>query len=425
MDDGAGRSQNQIGRSLRVLLDTEYVQAQNGDMPTAKNTSTVNGRGRFADAAYVGRFMLLASSAYLCFNFGLWAQTSESQTPDANQSWTTTRESQSDNVNPTRTVESHSRSGNRTLDKQSLQRRGPDGNFEPYQDIEKESVQVNPSTVRTTMRTFGRDSSGAKTLLQITEEESQSLPGGDSRSVRVTSNPDVNGKLQLAQREIAETKKISRDVEETRTTVMQPSINGGLAPVTQIEERQQRNGNTTEFKKTTQVPDGAGKWQVSEVRQGTIKEEGKNRSTDERVSRTDAEGKLGEISRTVSKESESASGEKHNTVETYSADVPGSARDGSLHLVQRVTTAQPASSTGPQTTVQQVEQPNPGDPSAGLRVTTLTTDTVRSGPSGAQAVRTVQVRDASGSLGVVSVDTAKSDNVHAIQVQMAPSDKPK
>jgi hypothetical protein len=421
-------SQNQTPRSTscllapRVLLDSEYVQAQNENMPTAKNTCKLKDRGRSADAACVGRFMLLASGAYLCFSLGVWAQTSES---DANQSWTITRESQSDNVNPTRTLESHSQSGNRTLDKQSLQRRGPDGNFEPYQDIEKESVQVNPSTVRTTIRTFGRDGSGAKTLLQITEEENQSLPGGDSRSVRVTSNPDINGNLQLAQREIAETKKISRDVEETRTTVMLPSINGGLAPVTQIEERQQRNGNNMEFKKTTRVPDGGGNWQVSEVRQGTIKEEGKNRSTDERVSRTDSEGKLGEISRTVSKESESASGEKRNTVETYSTDVPGSARDGSLHLVQRVTTAQPASSTGQQTTVQQMEQLNPGDPGAGLRVTTLSTDTVRSGPSGAQAVRTVQVRDANGSLGVVSVDTAKSDNVHAIQVQMAPSDKPK
>jgi hypothetical protein len=419
-------TEHQTRCSARVLpLDTEYLQAQNGNMPATENCSELNERGPSADAACLGRFMLLASSAYLCFCLGLWAQTSESQPPDAKQSWTATRESQSDNVNPTRTVESHSQIGNRTLDKQSLQRRGPDGNFEPYQDIEKESVQVNPSTVRTTIRTFGRDGSGAKTLLQVTEEETQSLPSGDSRSVRATSNPDINGKLQLAQREIAETKKISRDAEETRTTVMQPSINGGLAPVTQIEERQQRNGNNTEFKKTTLVPDGGGNWQVSEVRQGTIKEEGKSRSTDERVSRPDPEGKLGEVSRTVSKEAETASGEKHNLVETYSTDLPGSARDGSLHLVQRVTTTQPASSTGQQTTVQQLEQPNPGDPGAGLRVTALTTDTVRSGPSGAQATRTVQVRDASGSLGVVSVDTAKSDNVHAIQVQIAPSDKPK
>jgi hypothetical protein len=140
------------------------------------------------------------------------------------------------------------------------------------------------------------------------------------------------------------------------------------------------------------------------------------------------EGKLGEVSRTVSKESESASGERDNTVETYSVDVPGSAPDGSLHLVERATTVQRTSSTGQQTTEQQVEQLNPGDPGSGLRVTTLTTDTVRPGPSGAQATRTIQARDANGSygsLGVVSVDTTKSDNSHAIQVQIAPSEKPK
>jgi hypothetical protein len=384
-----------------------------------------NERSRAAGAKYLAMSMVV-TSACLCLNLGLWAQTPDSQAPpDTNQSWTTTTESQRDDVNPTRSTESHTKNGNRTLDKQSLERRGLDGRFEPYQDIEKESVQVNASTVRTTIRTFGRDGSGAKTLLQVTEEEQQTLPGGNSKTVRATSNPDGNGNLQLVQREIAETKKISRDVDETKTTVMQPSINGGMAPVTQIEERQQHNGNNTEFTKTTLVPDGAGKWQVSEVRQGTTKEEGKNRSTEERVSRPDSEGKLGEVSRTVSKESEGASGEKRNTVETYSTDMTGSAQDGNLHLVQRVTTAQRASSGGQQSTVQQVEQPNPGDPGAGLRVTTLATDNVRTGPSGAQATRTIQVRDASGSLGVVSVDTAKSDNVHAIQVQIAPSDKPK
>jgi hypothetical protein len=370
-----------------------------------------------------GRFISLALTAQLCFSLALWAQAPDSQ--DTNQSWSTTTESQTENVNPTRTTESHSKNGNRTVDKQSLERRGLDGKFEPYQDIETESVKVNASTVRTTIRTFGRDGSGNKTLLQVTEEEKQTLPGGGSKLARATSNPDSNGTLQLAQREISETKKISKDVEETKTTVMQPSINGGLAPVTQIEQRQQRNGDNTEFKKTTMVPDGAGKWQVSELRQGTIKEEGKNRSTEERVSRPDSEGKLGEVSRTVSKESESASGEKRNTVESYSADVTGSAPDGNLHLVQRVTTSQRASTSGQQNTVQQVEQPNPGDPGAGLRVTTVTTDAVRSGPSGAQATRTIQVRDANGSLGVVSVDTAKSDNVHAVQVQIAPPDKAK
>lgn len=38
------------------------------------------------------------------------------------------------------------------------------------------------------------------------------------------------------------------------------------------------------------------------------------------------------------------------------------------------------------------------------------------------ATRTVQVRDANGGFGVVSVDTTKSDNIHAIQVQIGPSE---
>jgi len=336
-----------------------------------------------------------------------------------------TTESQSDNVNPTRITESHSQSGNRTVDKQSVQRRGSDGHFEPFQDIEKESVQVDAATVRTVTRTFGW-ANGVRTLVQVTEEESQGLPGGDSKVVRATSNLDLNGNLQLVQREIEEAKKTDKDVEETKTTVMRPSVNGGMAPALQVQERRNRGANdTVESKKTTLLPDSSGHWQVSEIRQVTTRQEGQYRSSEERVSRLDSEGKLGEVSRSVSKESESASGEKRNTLETYSVDVPGSSRDGSAHLIERTTTTQRASSSGQQITEQQVELSNPGDPSAGLRITTLTTDTVRPSASGAQATRTVQVRDSNGGFGIVSVDTTKSDNVHAIQVQIAPSQKPK
>ena len=89
------------------------------------------------------QLVLLAITAYLCSGLALWAQASDSQTDEANKSWTATTESQSDNVNPTRTIESHTQSDNRTLDKQSVQRRGSEGHFEPYQDIEKETVQVD------------------------------------------------------------------------------------------------------------------------------------------------------------------------------------------------------------------------------------------------------------------------------------------
>jgi hypothetical protein len=372
------------------------------------------------------RLMLFVIGVYLSLFAGvaISAQTSDSQSDATSKSWTSTADLQSGSANPTRTVESHTQSGNRTVDSQSIQRRGADGDFEPYQDIEKTTVRVDSTTVRTTTRTFGRDADGAKTLVQVTEEERHTRAGGDSSLVRSTSNPDANGNLQLVQREIGETKKIGKDVEETKTTVMLPGADGALAPAMMVQERRQQGANdTSASQKTTLLPDLNGNWQVSEVKQATTKQDGKNTTTEERVSRPDAEGKLSEISRSVSKESESSGG-KSSTVENYSVDVPGAARDGSLHLVERSTTTQTTSATGQQDTARKVEQPDPGDPDGGLRVTTLTTDSVRAGASGAQATQTIQMRDANGRLDVVSVDTSKSDDVHAVQVQIAPSGKP-
>jgi hypothetical protein len=125
----------------------------------------------------------------------------------------------------------------------------------------------------------------------------------------------------------------------------------------------------------------------------------------------------------VSSESESASGEKRATVNKYSVDAPGLTRDGGLHLVERATTVQNSTPTGQQNTRKQVERPTPGVPGSGLQVTTLTVDTVRHDSSGTKATRTIESLGSNGSLGIVSVDTSKSDKVQAIQI--APSEKPK
>jgi hypothetical protein len=390
------------------------------NITNVKHTSQVqlNEQRRSAVRGDASRFIILAASVFVFFSAAILAQTPVSPPADANQSWTVTREFHTENALPTRTVESHVQEDNRSVDKQSVERFGFDGHFEPYQDNETESVQVNSTTVRTITRTFVRDGAGARALLQTTEEERRTLPSGESRTERVVSAPDSDGRLLPTRREISQTKKITPDVEETKTTVMLPSITGGLAPTIQIEERQQRTGNNAEFKKTVQWLDaGTREWQVSEVQQRSIREQGNSRTTEERVSRPDYEGKLSDFSRSVSTESESPSGERHDTVENYSVEMLGAPRDGSLHLVRRVTSTE----TGPssqQTAVQKVEEPNPGDPSAGLRVTALISDKVSSGPSGAHATRTVRVRNGGGEFEVMSVDTAKSDNIHAIQMQI-------
>jgi len=372
--------------------------------------------------------LILFSLSVILLHFAcpsLYAQTSTDQPSDTNQSWTATTESQTADANPTRTTESHKQSGNRTVDSQHVERRGPDGRYERYFDIEKETVQVSPTTTKTITRSFGRDADGQKLLTQVTEEERQSLPGGSEKVVRVTSNADLDGRLQIVQREVADTKKISPDVQETKTMVFSSDGSGGLAPSMQVKERQKTGSDhTVSIQKSTLLLDGAGNWQVNEVKESTVKENGNERTVDESVSKLDPDGKLVVVSSTQGKESQPTAGEKKSTIETYSTDAPGSTRDGKLHLSQRVTTVNRSGSGGGKQTEQKVEQINPGDPNAGLHVSIQTLDNAQPGPSGTRETRTIQVRDAAGSFDVVSVDTTKSDKSHSVTVDISPQEKP-
>ena len=379
-----------------------------------------------ADVAFhLSYVLILTIGAFCCFGPSLSAQVSGSQTAEElpNQ-WQSTTDLKSDDLPeriPVRIIESHSQNGDRTLDKRSVEIRGTDGHFETYQDIERETLTVDAATVRITIRTFARDVNGRKAIVQVTEEDKQILPGEDSKIVRLTYNPDVNERLQLVQREIVETKRIGTDREETNTTVMLASPNGGLAPAFKTNELRKRAANgALETEKTTWLPDVNGKWQLSEIRQNIPTQEAKDHQIEERVFRPDAEGKLGQISRVVSHESESSSGEERSVVETYSIDVPGTTRDGKLHLVERKTSTGSSSSASEQ----KIEQINPGDPDAGLRVTVLVDGKIVPGVSGEQSTVTIRARDSNGNFGIVSVDTTKADRIPTIQVQQTPAEKP-
>ncbi len=380
---------------------------------------------RSIGALRLGQVLMIAG---LCFcTARLLAQTSDFKTTDQrNNSWTATTDLKASNVNPTHISEGHSQNGNRTLDKQSVQILGSGGEYKPYQDIEKETLQVDAATVRTTTRAFARDSDGRKTLVQVIEEEKRTLFNEDSKIVRITSNPDLSGRLEIAQREIVETRMTGVGTEEMDTTVMLPSVNG-LVPALKSHELRKRGANSTvESLKTTLLADGAGNFEVVETRQSSTRQEANERSTEERICRLDAYGKLVEVSRVISKESGSTSGEKRSTVEIYSVDVAGRTSDGNLHLAERATTTEHSNTaTGEQITQKQVEQSNPGDPDSGLRLTTAINDTVRPGPSGSLVTRTIRTRDGSGNLGVVSVQTTNSDRVSTIQIQQTPSEQPR
>jgi len=369
--------------------------------------------------------VLVVIGAY-CFCPSVFAQTPDSRTAgEPNQPRTATTDVKGNNLNPARIIESYSQNGNQEVDKRSVQIRSVNGYLEPYQDIERETLQVDATTVRTISRTFVRDVNGRKTLVQVTEEERHTLLDGGSNAVRITSNADLNGTLQPVRREIVDTKSIGTDMEETNTTVMLPSIYGGFAPAMKTHELQMPGANgTIESQKTMLLLDGAGNWQAREIRQSAITQGVNNRITEEHVFRRDAEGKLSEFSHVVSKESESASGETRNTVEIYSLDTPGTTPDGSLHLVERSTSTHRTSATGEQITEKQVDQVNPGDPGSGLRVSVLVDGRMVPGPSGEQSTVTIRERDSNGNFGIVVVETTKSDRIPTIQVQQTPAEKP-
>lgn len=383
------------------------------------------------DALTLGWLLLLMVGGFCFCALSSVAQTFDPTAVDQpKESWTVTTESKSDDLLPTRIpvriVEAHKQNGEQSLDTRSVEIRGTDGHFEPYQDIERETLQLDATTVRTVTRTLSQDVNGNKVLVQVTEEEKHILPGGDSKIVRVTYNPDVNGKLQPAQREIAETKKIAEDLEEANRTVMLSSINGNLAPAFKTHETRRRvASDTLETETNTWLPDADGQWQLSELRKNVTTKEEDRRKIEETVFRPDAEGKLIQISRVLSHESESASGEKRNSVESYSIDVLGTTRDGSLHLIERKTSISRSSSTGEQSTEQQVEQINPGDPGAGLRVSVLVNGKMVPASSGEQSSVTIRARDSNDSFDVVSVDTSKSDRATKIQIHPVPSEQSK
>jgi hypothetical protein len=368
--------------------------------------------------------LLLQAMIFVVLYLGsaICAGAQEAQPNNTNESWTAATQTSEGNTNPSRTMESHTKSGDRSVDKQRVEVAGPNGGYQPYSETEKETVQVNATTTRTVERSYKWDVNGQKYLVQVTEEEARSSASGDAQVVRTTSSSDADGNLQVTQREVADTRKTSPNAQETKTTLYILDGNGHLTPFLQTEELRKRSDDHTVEVKTTKLgQDSEGIWKVGEVRESTIQEDGKNRTSEERVSRSDLNGRVSEVSRTVGKETETAAGEKSNTVETYSADIPGLAPDGSLHLNWRVTTVQKKDSGG-ETTEQQVEQPKAGDANASLQVGTKTKYIVQYSASGTQHTRTVQARDVNGTFNVVAVETEKSDQIPAAQ---AASDKPK
>jgi hypothetical protein len=379
---------------------------------------------RFKPALTFPGFVILVSMI-LYPGSAAFAKAQNVSPSNTEESWTAARQVSVDNTNPLRTTESHSSSGNRSVDKLKTEVLGPDGRYQAETESDTETIRIDPTTTRTTVRMYRWDANGSRNLVQLTEEEANTSASGDTHVVRTNSSTDVNGNLQLVQREIADTKKTGSDAQETKTKVYFSDGNGVFTPSRQTQELQRRTSdNGTEVEKTTLVPDTNGNWQLLEVTKKTIKEDGKKQTSDESVSRPDLEGRLSEVSRTVGEETETAPGERTSTTETYSVEASGVPVDGGLHLSQRLTTVQ-KNDSDKKTTEQKVEQPNVGNPNDGLQLNGKNKYTVKYAPAGTLQTKTIQVRGPNGTFTVFSADTQKSDQHPAVPATTPSSDNTK
>lgn len=380
--------------------------------------------------SHMGLGRLAKSSALISLTAALGIpQVCPAQDTSGNQSWTASSQQGRPGgvLNPTRTNETHTEAAGRVVDKTSVERLGPDGRYVPYSDTEKESRRINDTTVGSVERTFARDSDGHRILIQERQEESRSLAGGERKVTRTISNPDANGRLQVVQREFEDSKQLSSGSRVTNTTLFAPDGNGGFSAAVQTEQRETKSSDgTVESKKSTLLSEGTRAWKLSEVRESTTKQDGLARSKDERVLRPDSNGKFAVVEHTITRQAQSGAGERRDTTETYSTNVPGVAGNSNLQLVQRETTVQRTTSEGLQRSVLQIEQSVPGDLSNGLHVTQEAIDIVRPGGSGtADESHIILTPDSDGRLGQVWIDTGKTDNPSAIKVDTTTSTKPR
>jgi hypothetical protein len=338
----------------------------------------------------------------LCTQLALAAQNgSKNSDVDPHKLWTFTKDEQ-------KAEQQIDQTEGPVVDRKTFARVGFDGHYLPYLQVDNRRLEVNATTIRTTERSYAIDPEGHKALTQVVREDKQEVGGGASKIERTTSTPDANGHLRVVRRESETLTQKSLTVQQTDTTILATNPNGGAANSSRIEGQETRKDeHTVAFQRTTLLPDGKGGWLVSEVHEGTIREDAGGQYGDhyeeDRTSQPDAAGKMVVVKRVVSRDTKIAPGEKQHVVETYSASASGQ----SLELSRRVTTKSWARSDGSQLVEEQVEEQNSLAPGEGLQVTQKKTDIVIPGIGAAGRLDNTQDFGGNGS---VSIDLRNNSN---------------
>src|SRR5688572_21450082 len=301
---------------------------------------------------------------------------------------------------PSRRVQTRTESNGKEVVKETIETVGVDGKMKMAQETNTETVRTGANSTQTRRDVYVPDAQGRPRLLETTQIEMQSLGKGSTRSVADTWTPDVNGRLGLAGREVQDVTTPSANVLQTNTTIYRPGPNDPMLESERLQRTERKVSNdVTQAESTRQVRDGNGKWQTAETRSEEVKAAPGQRVAEETVRRADVNGNLSVAERRVTKQSKTNT-QDETVSETYLQRIEGVVSSGNrLELSQRVRSTTSATADGGQQTVREVEERDPVNPNAPLRVTGRTVDTIRRvGPDQWELQRQVFALDGNGRL---------------------------
>jgi hypothetical protein len=309
----------------------------------------------------------------------------------------------------TQVTEKRSETGGKQVTTRSYQNSSAGGGGTPSSagESEDETLRVDAQTVRTVHRDYATDSNGHRRVVSVTEEEKRSLPDGRQSVIRTLSQPDLNNGFQVVRRDLEESKPAGSGAVETRTTVLMPGLEQGLAPHEQIVKVEKVQGEAQKVHTTHLLSDGNGGWQINKVEDKVVTPASKDaRTVEERVYQRDAQQNLSVAKAVVTKEWKDPAGQEQQLVETYLTNTPGSTISGDSHLSldARLHVVRRTSPDGSQQIDEQREEHDTNAPAGEFRTTERTTQT--SAPDRDGAVRrqgTVQAFDGNGNMRVLRV----------------------
>jgi hypothetical protein len=304
-----------------------------------------------------------------------------------------------------RTVQRRTESAGRQVVVDTEERPGPDGRWEPVEQIVTETVRMG-AAVQTRRQVSRLDIERRWTLMETTETQ-ETLDGGIVRVIEETTIPDINGGSRVASRWVEERQTVDPNTRQTDATLLQRSINGGLRESgrsTQIER--QIEPAVVSLEGTYQVRDLNGRWTSIEARTLEIRDTPAERIEDETIRRPDVNGSLSVSQRIVTRRS----GQDQVVVETYLPHADGFYRSGNgLTLHERFRRSTTAAADGSRSVVEEVEARSlvsPGDP---MRVVQRTVATiVEAGVDRRVIERRIFELDLNGRLAQIATETEES-----------------